>query len=179
MPVVIPVEPLSPVTASSAAPFRVMCGHHVGAIVGLRDRGWVIDFPENPHGPLAARTTLALDAEAVRRAAETRGEVLLVFERERSDLPIVVGLLTPPPAADLAGPLAVARLAAVPGAPRPTEAIVDGERVVFTASQEIVLRCGKASIHLLSDGSVRIRGTQLLSRASGTNRIRGGNVQIN
>jgi hypothetical protein len=56
---------------------------------------------------------------------------------------------------------------------------VDGERLVYTAQKEIVLRCGKASIQLLSDGSVRIRGTNVLTRASATNRIRGGNVQIN
>lgn len=173
-----------PVVTPPVAALGTMRGHHVGSIVGLGDGGWLVDFPDNPHGPLAARTTLALDADAVRRAAEARGEVLLVFERERSDLPIVVGLLAPRHAADVAGTLAATALGATALAPapsdeRPAEAVVDGERVVFTASHEIVLRCGKASIHLLSDGSVRIRGTQLLSRASGTNRIRGGNVQIN
>ena len=47
------------------------------------------------------------------------------------------------------------------------------------ADEEVTLRCGKASIQLLKDGSLRIRGKEVLSRASGTNRIRGGNVQIN
>jgi hypothetical protein len=46
-------------------------------------------------------------------------------------------------------------------------------------SKEIVLKCGKASLQLKADGSVAIRGTNLVSRASHTNRIRGGNVQIN
>ena len=50
---------------------------------------------------------------------------------------------------------------------------------MYTASRELVLRCGKASVTLTSDGAVRIRGTDVLSRASATNRIRGGNVQIN
>ncbi len=47
------------------------------------------------------------------------------------------------------------------------------------SDSQITLRCGKASISLKSDGTVAIRGTNVASRASQTNRIRGGNVQIN
>jgi hypothetical protein len=61
----------------------------------------------------------------------------------------------------------------------PLEAEVDGERLVFTAKKEIVLRCGKASITLTRSGKVLIRGAYLLSRSSGVNRIKGGSVQIN
>ncbi len=43
----------------------------------------------------------------------------------------------------------------------------------------IVLRCGKATVVLKPDGTVAIRGTNVATRASHTNRIRGGNVQIN
>jgi len=53
------------------------------------------------------------------------------------------------------------------------------DRIEITSETEIVLRCGKSSIHLRSDGTVAIRGTNVASRASETNRIRGGNVQIN
>jgi hypothetical protein len=49
----------------------------------------------------------------------------------------------------------------------------------FESDSQITLRCGKASISLKSDGTVAIRGTNVASRASQTNRIRGGNVQIN
>jgi hypothetical protein len=59
------------------------------------------------------------------------------------------------------------------------EARVDGHRVVLDAEQEIVLRCGKASITLTRAGKVLIRGAYLLSRSSGVNRIKGGSVQIN
>ncbi len=55
----------------------------------------------------------------------------------------------------------------------------NGNKVEISSDTEIVLRCGKASIHLRSDGTVAIRGTNVASRASETNRIRGGNVQIN
>ena len=56
---------------------------------------------------------------------------------------------------------------------------VDGERLVFTAKKEIVLRCGKASITLTRAGKILIRGAYLLSRSSGVNRIKGGSVKIN
>lgn len=58
-------------------------------------------------------------------------------------------------------------------------ACVSNNKIDITSDTEIVLRCGKASIHLKSDGTVAIRGTNVASRASETNRIRGGNVQIN
>ena len=49
----------------------------------------------------------------------------------------------------------------------------------ITAEKEIVLKCGKASITLTKAGKVIIRGTYLLNRSSGVNRIKGGSVQIN
>jgi hypothetical protein len=149
-------------------------GHRVGRIVGSRDGHWLVDFPGNPGGPRPARTTVHLDGDAFGRVATDGADALLVFEDERSDLPIVVGLLAPlPPHVD------VSTSAPTSGDAVRAEAVVDGERVVYTARQEILLRCGKASIQLLSDGTVRVRGTNVLTRASATNRIRGGNVQIN
>lgn len=170
-------ETLSGVAASlkrdQGAP-GAMHGHHVGWICGSSDGLWLVDYPGNPHGELPARSTVSLGEADFNRAADARTEVLIVFERERSDLPIVVGLLAKPVPAEGSREL---RLPGVAG-PLP-EVVVDGDRLIYTANTEIVLRCGKASIHLLSDGSVRIRGTNVLSRASATNRIRGGNVQIN
>ena len=60
-----------------------------------------------------------------------------------------------------------------------TDVTVDGKRVSFNAEEEIVLRCGKASITLTKAGKVIIRGAYLLNRSSGVNRIKGGSVQIN
>jgi hypothetical protein len=55
----------------------------------------------------------------------------------------------------------------------------DGERVVVSAEREIVFQCGEASITLTKAGKILLRGTYLLSRSSGVNRIKGGSVQIN
>jgi hypothetical protein len=59
------------------------------------------------------------------------------------------------------------------------EADVDGRRVRLTAKDEIVLECGKASITLRRNGRVIVRGTYIETHSEGTNRIKGGQVQIN
>lgn len=56
---------------------------------------------------------------------------------------------------------------------------VDGKRVVLEGQEEVVLKCGEASITLTRNGKVVIRGKYLLSRSSGINRILGGSVQVN
>jgi Domain of unknown function (DUF6484) len=68
------------------------------------------------------------------------------------------------------------------GAPRQApahEALIDNERIVIEAAQEIELRCGEAAIILTRDGRILLRGSDITSHASSTQRIRGGSVQIN
>lgn len=53
-------------------------------------------------------------------------------------------------------------------------------RIELVAEEELVLRCGDSAVlRLLGDGSVTLRGTDVTSRASSTQRIRGADVQIN
>jgi hypothetical protein len=132
----------------------------VGTVAGIAEPGEVVvQFRGNPCAePVSARVCRSVVA------LQAGDSVLLVFENGDLSKPIVIDALRESPA--------LAQLS-------PVSFEIDGERLVYTAQKEIVLRCGKASIQLLSDGSVRIRGTELLNRASGTNRIRGGNVQIN
>lgn len=87
--------------------------------------------------------------------------VAVLFQERNTDLAVVIG----PVVAEVPAPVG-----ALAGKP---------ETITFEADRQITLRCGKSSIQLLADGSVLIRGAYVLSRASGTNRIRGGNVQIN
>jgi hypothetical protein len=63
--------------------------------------------------------------------------------------------------------------------PPPSEVEVDGEKLVLEARREVTLRCGKASITMTADGRVTIRGTQVLSRSDGPNRVQGASVQLN
>jgi hypothetical protein len=50
---------------------------------------------------------------------------------------------------------------------------------VLTGEEEVELRCGEASISLKKNGKLVIRGAYVETRAKGTNRIKGGTVQIN
>lgn len=79
---------------------------------------------------------------------------------------------------DFGGPIVLGRLT-LPTALPALEATADGERLEFTAEREIVLRCGKASVTLTRSGRIILRGTDILSRSSGPNRIRGGSIQLN
>jgi hypothetical protein len=58
-------------------------------------------------------------------------------------------------------------------------ALVDGQRVELRGEEEIVLRCGEASLTLRRDGRIVVRGTYVETRSKGVNRIKGGIVQIN
>lgn len=59
------------------------------------------------------------------------------------------------------------------------DVLVDGQRVTLSAQHEILLQCGKSSILLRRDGKVVIKGSNLISRSSGTNKIKGSSININ
>jgi hypothetical protein len=143
-----------------------------GRLVGLADAGLPsVDYPSNPLGqPLLARTTVALTRDLIGR------EVILTFDGGSPKSPIVLGVLQvlgDPAVADRTEP------DGLEGRPGPAVAEVDGKRVVFTAEDEVTLRCGGASITLTRVGKVLIRGAYVVSHSSGVNRIKGGSVQIN
>jgi hypothetical protein len=73
----------------------------------------------------------------------------------------------PEPAATPAPPTEEAQATAIP------------ERIELVAEREIVLRCGEASITLTRAGKIILRGTYVLSRSSGVNKIKGESIQIN
>lgn len=56
---------------------------------------------------------------------------------------------------------------------------MDGNRVVLHAEHDIELRCGDASIVLTHAGKVLIKGSYVLTRSSGANKIKGAYVDIN
>jgi len=62
-------------------------------------------------------------------------------------------------------------------APPPTEKQLETLRI--EAGRELVIECGEAKISLRKDGRIEIRGTHLISRSSGPNKIKGGSVFIN
>jgi len=148
----------------------------------------MVDFEGSSGGPRAARSIVVLDDQAVQQAVAARQAVVLLFENGDPALPIVVGLVPAAPGAELLGSLlvpppatAVSAPAAQP-APAPVErieALVDGKRVVLQGHDEVVLKCGAASITLKRDGKLILRGAYVETHAKGVNRIKGGSVKIN
>lgn len=102
------------------------------------------------------------------------GEQVLVLFPSGDARPVVVGCVGIARKA-----LAAEDAVTVARAPRPTVAHVDGREVRLSAKTQITLQCGEASITLTRDGKVTIRGAQVVSRAAGVNKVKGGSVQIN
>ncbi len=167
--------------AATAAALNMKVGR---LVAGSAPGRLMVDFDGNAHGPLAARTVIALDQRALDEAIAVRRLVVLLFENGDPRLPIVVGLVAADPGASLLGALLAP--AAVPAAPAAAaiavpsvEARVDGKRVVIEGQEEVVLKCGEASITLKRDGKLILRGAYVETHAKGVNRIKGGSVKIN
>lgn len=137
----------------------------IGKIVAVHGIGEAqVEFPGNPEeAAVRACSTVAL------HPANVGSRVALVFENAAPDRPIVIGVLPSPGDAPHGQNKAKAGL----------EIRIDGEQLVLTGEREISLRCGNASITLTKAGKVLIQGAYVLSRSSGTHRIKGASVQIN
>lgn len=132
----------------------------VGLLIALDDAGMpYVDYPGcGPDGQLA-RTTASLSTQQVGH------QVALMFEEGDLRRPIIMGVIQSPQAPS-------ARAQGIP-------VKIDGEAIVLTAEQEIVLKCGEASLTLTREGKIQLRGTYLISRSSGVNRIQGGSIELN
>lgn len=139
-------------------------GVAIGVLIGFRDDGAtpLVLVPGQANGiAVPARATLDVHGAHIGR------KVLLLFENGDASLPIITGLLQQPAAWPLHEK------------PAQVEVQADGERLLLSAKQQLVFRCGKASITLTRDGKVLIQGSYISSRSSGVNRIKGGSVQLN
>jgi hypothetical protein len=151
----------APAPASSAAALQ---GAATARLHGfdLEEQPLLLGLPGLPHEIVAGRTTVSLLRHQI------GSSVVVLFEQGDLRRPIVVGVLQDPhalPSAQVPAALVSAQ--------------VDDQKVVLTAEREIVLKCGEASITLTRAGKVLIKGTYVLSRSSGYNKIKGAAVDIN
>jgi len=150
---------------SVASPFSLP-GAIVGRMLAIAPHsGPLVDFPANSSGELLpARSLVALSE------AQIGSEVALLFEDGDATKPLILGVVQE------WNQQGGRQSDATAG---PVEVKCDHESLLLSATNEITLRCGKASITLTSAGKVLIRGAYLLSRSSGVNRIKGGSIQLN
>lgn len=152
----------------STSPLGLPAAYHAAPAIALLAGFNLLEQPlvrrldACPDQVIACRSTVAL-----RRALIGR-EVLVLFEAGDELRPIIVGVIETPELrevpVDSSGSVGVQ---------------VDGIRHVIEAERELVLRCGDASITLTRAGKVIIRGTYILSRSSGYNRIKGAAIDLN
>lgn len=112
-------------------------------------------------GAVRARTSVDLHGPHIGCA------VVLMCEQGDPTRPIILGVLR-----DRAGWPADRGIAQV-------DVDLDGERMVVSAREQLVLRCGKARITLTKAGKVLVEGTYVSSRSSGMNRLKGAAIQLN
>ena len=136
----------------------------IGELVGMKDEGrtpLVIYSGQRGSDALTARSVVDLYGPHI------GSKVVLMFEGGDSRRPIVMGVLR----AGEGWPLTEQ--------PGQVEVDADGQRLILSAKEQLVFRCGKASITLTKAGKVLIQGSYVLTRSTGVNRIKGGSVQLN
>ena len=158
---------------------------NTGLLVAISAKGEpIVDFPGNPGEPVIARTTIKLNPSELKGATDRHLseplEVLLAFEQQQADKPIVTGVLSNAITnMDVHTIELQESMEAALADAEEKSAIVDGKKIALEAHEEIQLKCGKSSVTLKKNGRIIIKGTEVLSRASRTNKIRGGSVAIN
>jgi hypothetical protein len=167
----------------------------LGVLTGIDNQGSpVVGFPRFPHfESVAALATIPVLPQHIGR------QVALMFTHGIDSRPIVIGFIYSPLQQMLDNLIEQSEVS-IPVLETMDQSVfeepavalrqpiidhqgdtvhVDGKRVVLEGQEEVVLKCGEASITLTRNGKVVIRGKYLLSRSSGVNRILGGSVQVN
>jgi hypothetical protein len=129
----------------------------LGVVAHADESGIWVERPGQARPAVQARvmTPPGVPAPALRPALRPGQTVVLMIDRSRGAAPILLGVLQPI-------------------SPREPE-----RRLELEAQDEIVLRCGEASVVLRRNGRIVVRGVYVETRARGVNRIKGGSVSIN
>lgn len=136
----------------------------IGTLIGFANEGrtpLVIYDGQPSSAALTALTVLDL------QGAHIGKRVVLQFDRGDPNKPVILGLVREGDGWPL------------PEQPGQVQVDVDGERLLVTAKEQLVLKCGKASITLTKAGKVLVQGMYVSHRSSGVMRIKGGSVQLN
>lgn len=132
----------------------------IGMVLGFKDGVPLVVFAGNVQDrAIPARSLARLST------GDLGAEVALLFEEGDRSRPLIVGKLIDPQ-----------RMGAVEAG---ATVVADGQMLRLVAKERIELRVGKASLIMEADGRITLRGTDLVSHASRSNRIRGGSINLN
>jgi len=126
-----------------------------GVIVEIDAAGRpAVDYVGNELGPIAARTAIP--------SARRGDAVLLIFDGGDPTLPIIIGVVRDHFEES-----------------QPRQFTIAAREILVDGAEEVSLRCGDSSLTLRKDGKIVLKGNDVLSRASRTNRVKGAAVKIN
>lgn len=165
----------------SISPGEIIPGEVViGTLVSLNDQGQpLVDFPQN----LSPQAVVAMSTLAITKANVGR-QVALLFANGSLASPIIMGMIHAPLQSilenyEIENDEIKKEKEQAEKNNNTEDILLDGNKLVFEAKEEIVLKCGESSITLTKAGKILIRGKYLLNRSTGVNRILGGSVQVN
>jgi Domain of unknown function (DUF6484) len=152
-------EPHPPAQPTASAPALATQALTLGELLEIRQGRPVVRHAGGPEGGVMARVLGTLCGPG--QALPTLPCPVMLF-LEGGDLlrPVVMGLVHEQ----------------LPGK---GTLVLDMDRIVLQGHSEVELRCGAASVTMRADGRVVVKGSELVSKASATNKIRGASVQIN
>jgi hypothetical protein len=126
-----------------------------GVFVGLSADGCpMVEYSGNKPGPVLARTAIS--------TADPGDTVLLLFEDGDPARPIIIG---------------VVRDRFEPRFPQQVK--ITGKEIFLEGAETVSLCSGESTLTLRKDGRATLKGREVLTRASRTNRVRGATVKIN
>jgi hypothetical protein len=145
----------------------------IGKLAGVSETGDILVCFDGK-GPRKARFVSRLSKSELVDGIRTGVEVLLVFDRNDPEKPIITDMMAP-------DSQRILRLLDLNNneVDEPVITEMDGKQLTVEAKEQVTLRCGKGSITIQRDGKIIVRGTQIVSRASGANKIMGASVRIN
>ena len=149
-------------------------GYPVIGRLSQSDNPGVILVEINGSAPQPARIISNLDRKELTRPESIGRDVLIIFENGDPEKPIITGMIE-----SVIDEIVAMEFEPQPEKSEPVNTVVDGKKITLEAENEIILKCGKGSITIHKDGKIIVKGTNLLSRSSGVNRIKGGSVGIN
>ncbi|WP_020405913.1 DUF6484 domain-containing protein [Hahella ganghwensis] len=145
--------------------------------------GWIVDIDTdgNPRvawdeassqNPQAALATVPVSNEDAGR------DIAISFARNAGGQPIIVGFLYSRLDQSVAHTQALGATIDISSQEQP-KVSYNGKDLEIQAEGSITLRCGKSRLTLNKDGKILLQGEQILSRARGSQRIKGGSIQLN
>jgi hypothetical protein len=140
-----------------------------GRLAGIDSEGRIL-FRENGFTGAAIPVVIGMSVPdgTLVNAARLEQRALVMRAGSDTEPPVLVGILRERVSAK-----------ARDAKPSQLEVAVDGEVLRLSADRRIELRCGKARLLLLETGRIVLSGTNVVTRSTGPNKIKGASISLN